>query len=132
MGNAIFDEAVVYGVEVDGHPGRAGMATVILSRNSGHNNATNDRSNDCKSSWQSLLWHSLQIELPRYAQPLFIRITEQIEKTPTQKYKKKKLQDQSFLNCGADLVYFRDDAVSSFVLLDEAMKCQILTGKHRV
>merc|ERR1719343_695361 len=102
------------------------MATVVLRQ------STSDRNKDCAKKWQSSLWHSLQVELPRYAQPLFIRITNEIEKTPTQKYKKKKLQDQSFVNCGADLVYFRDDAVSSFVLLDETMKCQILTGKHRV
>ena len=131
-GNTIFAEAVVYGVEVDGHPGRAGMAAVVLSQSSRHGIRTDDQSNNRESTWQYSLWHSLQIELPRYAQPLFIRITKEIEKTATQKYKKTKLQKESFLNCGTDLVYFRDDAVNSFVLLDDVTKSEILEGKRRV
>ena len=118
-----FVEAVVYGVEVDGHPGRAGMATVVLM---------SDHSKDFENLWQSSLWHNLQVELPRYAQPLFIRITKEIEKTPTQKYKKKKLQDESFVNCGSDLVYFRDDAVKSYVLIDNTIKDEVLAGKRRL
>ena len=84
--------------------------------------SASDRRKDCAKKWQ----------LPRYAQPLFIRITNEIEKTPTQKYKKKKLQDQSFVNCGSDLVYFRDDAVKSYVLIDDTIKDGILRGKRRV
>ena len=117
---SLFAEAVVYGVEVHGHPGRAGMATAVLCE-------------DCKQSkWQTSLWHSLQVELPRYAQPLFIRIANEIEKTPTQKYKKKKLQDESFLECGSDLVYLRDDAVKSYVLMDDAVRDDVIKGKRRV
>lgn len=128
-GESHFGEAVVYGVEVDGHPGRAGMATVVLSQSL---TGMGDHSKDYKQIWQSSLWHSLQVELPRYAQPLFIRITQEIEKTPTQKYKKKKLQDESFLNCGSDLVYFRDDTIKSFVLIDDVVRDEILSGKRRV
>eukprot|EP00531_Pseudo-nitzschia_arenysensis_P009833 CAMPEP_0116142264 /NCGR_PEP_ID=MMETSP0329-20121206/14816_1 /TAXON_ID=697910 /ORGANISM="Pseudo-nitzschia arenysensis, Strain B593" /LENGTH=690 /DNA_ID=CAMNT_0003637489 /DNA_START=45 /DNA_END=2117 /DNA_ORIENTATION=+ len=123
-----FEEAVVYGVEVDGHPGRAGMATVVLSQSM----RNDDHRNDANQTRQRSLWHSLQVELPRYAQPLFIRITKEIEKTPTQKYKKKKLQDESFFNCGSDLVYFRDDAAKSFVLIDDVILDEILNGKRRV
>eukprot|EP00578_Thalassiosira_sp_NH16_P022882 CAMPEP_0181104172 /NCGR_PEP_ID=MMETSP1071-20121207/15275_1 /TAXON_ID=35127 /ORGANISM="Thalassiosira sp., Strain NH16" /LENGTH=683 /DNA_ID=CAMNT_0023187331 /DNA_START=182 /DNA_END=2230 /DNA_ORIENTATION=- len=121
-GESCFGEAVVYGVEVDGHPGRAGMGTVVLSQSP---TRLGDHTKDYKQIWQSSLWHSLQVELPRYAQPLFIRITQEIEKTPTQKYKKKKLQDESFLNCGSDLVYFRDDTIKSFVLIDEVVRDEI-------
>ena len=131
-GTPYFVEAVVYGVEVDGHPGRAGMATAVLDQNDRHNYTSSDYGNDYETTWQSSLWHALQIELPRYAQPLFIRITKEIEKTETQKYKKKKLQDESFFNCGTDLVYFRDDDANSFVLIDETIKDEILSGNRRV
>jgi len=115
-----FVEAVVYGVEVLGHPGRAGMATVVL------------RKPNEDSSWQTSVWRSLQAELPRYAQPLFVRIASEIEKTGTQKYKKNKLQDESFLKCGSDSVYFRDDASEMFVPLDETTRHNVLSGKQRL
>mmetsp|Transcript_21698 Transcript_21698/g.51454 ORF Transcript_21698/g.51454 Transcript_21698/m.51454 type:complete len:398 (+) Transcript_21698:440-1633(+) len=115
-----FAEAVVYGVEVEGHPGRAGMATVVLTEGG------------ADEPWQDSLWHSLQSELPRYAQPLFIRIKTQIEKTSTQKYKKTKLQDESFWNCGSDPIYFRDDVAKTFVLVDATVKEEIVSGKRRV
>ena len=130
-GASYFLEAVVYGVVVEGHPGRAGMATVVLRRSEGCNKSASE-SGDREGEWQNSLWDSLQLELPRYAQPLFVRITTEIEKTSTQKYKKKKLQDESFFECGADLVYFRDDSVESFVIMDDAIKDEILTGKQRV
>jgi len=121
---AYFSEAVVYGVEVAGHPGRAGMATAVLRRN--------DVGDDSKCVWQNSLWHSLQVELPRYAQPLFIRIVNEIEKTETQKYKKKILQDESFLNCGTDEIYFRDDSAKTFMLMNDTIKNEVLIGKRRV
>ena len=119
-----FSEAVVYGVEVAGHPGRAGMAATVLR-------CTND-DDDSEFMWQDPLWHSLQLELPRYAQPLFIRVVKEIEKTETQKYKKKKLQDESFLNCGTDDIYLRDDSVKTFVLMNDTIKNEVLVGKRRV
>ena len=130
---AYFVEAVVYGVEVDGHPGRAGMATAVLRQcDSDGNSIISNLNSDAERKWQVQMWHSLQVELPRYAQPLFIRVTDEIEKTATQKYKKKKLQDESFLNCGTDAVYFRDDAAKMFVLIDDTIKHEILIGKRRV
>eukprot|EP00532_Pseudo-nitzschia_australis_P003925 CAMPEP_0168191790 /NCGR_PEP_ID=MMETSP0139_2-20121125/17704_1 /TAXON_ID=44445 /ORGANISM="Pseudo-nitzschia australis, Strain 10249 10 AB" /LENGTH=638 /DNA_ID=CAMNT_0008114989 /DNA_START=273 /DNA_END=2189 /DNA_ORIENTATION=- len=125
-------EAAVYGVEVEGHPGRAGMAAIVLRQTGSHINSASDENKNHLSKWQDSLWHSVQTELPRYAQPLFIRITTEIEKTSTQKYKKKKLQDESFLNCGSDSVYFRDDAAKMFVLMDETIKHNILNGKQRL
>ncbi|MGK3753099.1 MAG: acyl-CoA synthetase (AMP-forming)/AMP-acid ligase II [Bacillariaceae sp.] len=123
---AWFSEAVVYGVEVAGHPGRAGMAAAVLRR------TDDDDDDDSKFMWQDPLWHSLQFELPRYAQPLFIRVVKEIEKTETQKYKKKKLQDESFLNCGTDDIYFRDDSMKTFVLMNDTIKNEVLVGKRRV
>eukprot|EP00584_Thalassiosira_punctigera_P021871 CAMPEP_0172573912 /NCGR_PEP_ID=MMETSP1067-20121228/136436_1 /TAXON_ID=265564 ORGANISM="Thalassiosira punctigera, Strain Tpunct2005C2" /NCGR_SAMPLE_ID=MMETSP1067 /ASSEMBLY_ACC=CAM_ASM_000444 /LENGTH=619 /DNA_ID=CAMNT_0013366535 /DNA_START=1527 /DNA_END=3386 /DNA_ORIENTATION=- len=116
-----FVEAVVYGVEVKGNPGRAGMATVVTRQ-------TNSGSNE----WQNLLWHSLQADLPRYAQPLFVRLAKEIEKTATQKYKKNTLQKDSFLDCGSDPIYFRDDTAQTFVLMEETIKQEILGGKRKV
>ena len=130
-GAACFAEAVVYGVEVEGHPGRAGMATAVLCRGEGVDKSASEE-RDGKGTWQGSLWNALQAELPHYAQPLFVRITAEIPKTSTQKYKKKQLQDESFLECGTDPLYFRDDSVKSFVLMDEAIKDQIVLGKRRV
>lgn len=117
-GRCFFKEAVVYGVEIPGHSGRAGMATVVLRL--------------AAAGWERSVWESLQNELPRYAQPLFVRIVTEIEKTGTQKYKKNKLQDESFWKCGNDPVYFRDDASKSYVKIDETAQHELLSGKRRV
>jgi len=130
--SSYFLEVVVYGVVIEGQPGRAGMATAVLRQSARQNTNADDKGNDDVNTWQKSLWHSLQDELPQYAQPLFLRITNEIEKTSTQKYKKKKLQDESFFNCGTDQVYFRDDFAKSFVLVEDTIKDEILSGKRRV
>eukprot|EP00934_Nitzschia_sp_Nitz4_P005679 Nitzschia sp. Nitz4//scaffold268_size26297//23927//25882//NITZ4_008284-RA/size26297-processed-gene-0.15-mRNA-1//-1//CDS//3329544951//5669//frame0 len=118
-GVAFFQEAIVYGVEVEGYPGRAGMAAVVV-----HDDST--------AMWMERLWTELQDELPRYAQPLFLRVTREIEKTTTHKYKKTKLVQESFQSCGSDVVYFRDDAAKSFVVLDESIRSALLAGDMKV
>ena len=130
--SSYFLEVVVYGVVIEGQPGRAGMATAVLRQSARQNTNADDKGNDDVNTWQKSLWHSLQDELPQYAQPLFLRITNEIEKTSTQKYKKKKLQDESFFNCGTDQVYFRDDFAKSYVLMEDTIKDEILSGKRRV
>ena len=123
----LFSEAIVFGVEVPDNPGRAGMATVVMAPSptpSTNGNAAND--------WQADLWRALQDELPRYAQPLFLRVTAEIEKTSTQKYKKTQLQKESFVDCGSDLVFLRDDTKRKFVELTNQVKDAVLLGTHRV
>lgn len=124
----LFAEAVVYGVEVPGCPGRAGMATVVMNTKA----LKNDQIEPYEPYWTIALWNSLQLELPRYAQPLFLRVTKEIQKTSTQKYLKKKLQDESFQSCGSDPVYLRDDAARSYVLMHDATMRDVMSGKRRV
>lgn len=114
-----FVEAIAYGVELEGYPGRAGMATVVLHV-------------DAPNTWLEQLWPALQAELPRYAQPIIVRVAKEIEKTSTHKYKKGKLQEESFKECQADPVYFRDDALRRFVPMNETIKAALLAGTQKV
>ena len=59
-------ETVVYGVEIPGQEGRAGMATIMTT------------SVDIKK-----LGESLKKDLPAYARPIFIRLNEHVEHTGT-------------------------------------------------
>jgi acyl-CoA synthetase (AMP-forming)/AMP-acid ligase II len=58
-------EVVVYGVEIPGQEGKAGMAAVVVENNIDLN----------------LLAKSLIKDLPSYARPLFIRLTNEVEHT---------------------------------------------------
>ncbi len=83
-------EAVVYGVEVPGCDGRAGMAAVTLREGA---------SLDGKA-----LAQALYEELPGYAVPLFVRLVRQIEATTTFKNRKVELRDEGFGDVGDDPV----------------------------
>ena len=76
------DEAVVYGVEVPGRDGRAGMAAITLEPG-----ATFDAKH---------LGAQLQASLPPYAVPLFLRLREAQAATATFKYRKTELKAQGF------------------------------------
>lgn len=82
------DQAVVYGVEVPGADGRAGMAAVRL-----HERAEFDGAG---------LAEHLRSSLPSYAVPLFIRLSEELEQTSTYKSRKTELRDQAFDVSGFD------------------------------
>lgn len=123
----VFSEVVVYGVEVPGYPGRAGMAAAVMD----DQYLSDGRLRD--GSWTTVLWQHLRAELPTYAQPIFVRITSFIEKTSTEKYKKNKLQEESFIECGNnDSIYFRDDQKKSFVPMDTSLRRDILSNKRRI
>jgi len=92
------EEVCVYGVEVTGCEGRAGMA---LIRVKGVINW-----NDIKS-----------IDLPSYANPLFLRFTEnEILKTGTYKFSRITFKKQGFdpSLCKGDSLYFRNDEEKIF------------------
>jgi fatty-acyl-CoA synthase len=80
-------EAVtVFGVEVPGTDGRAGMAAVVLRE---------DKQFDGVS-----LANTVSEGLPSYARPLFVRVVDSLEQTSTFKSKKGDLRDQGY---GSDL-----------------------------
>lgn len=78
-------EAVVYGVEIPGTNGRAGMATLVPEVDATH----------LQEQLGSLLDY-LKNSLPHYAVPLFLRIKTDLDVTGTFKYKKSDLKKESY------------------------------------
>lgn len=97
-------EAVtVFGVQVPGADGRAGMAAVVLNR---------DQEFDGASLAKTVYDH-----LPGYAMPLFIRVVDSLEHTATVKAKKVDLREQGYGSDVDDPLYVlkgRDDGYVRF------------------
>jgi fatty-acyl-CoA synthase len=110
-------DIVVYGVEVPGADGRAGMAAVTAQPD---------------LDLQAL--HSLAKErLPSYARPVFIRLCRQIEVTETFKPKKQALMSEGFdPRAISDRICVEDRAADAYVPLDEAIYAAIQRGEFRV
>ncbi len=85
--------ANVYGVEVPGCEGRAGMAAIQIDE-------------DTPFDW-NVFETMLESELPVYARPLFIRVQRNIKTTATFKLVKNDLRDESYhpSKVGQDLLY---------------------------
>jgi fatty-acyl-CoA synthase len=110
-------DMVVYGVEVPGADGRAGMAAITAQPD---------------LNLQAL--HSLARErLPSYARPVFIRLCRQIDVTETFKPKKQALMSEGFdPRATSDPIYVEDRAAEAYVRLDEAIYAAIRRGEFRV
>uniref|UniRef100_A0A1B6CWE8 long-chain-fatty-acid--CoA ligase n=1 Tax=Clastoptera arizonana TaxID=38151 RepID=A0A1B6CWE8_9HEMI len=78
---ANYRDCVVYGVEVSGNEGRAGMAAIVDQSGSLNLNT---------------LAEGLKKSLPSYARPLFVRILNEVELTGTYKLKKLDLQKEGY------------------------------------
>jgi fatty-acyl-CoA synthase len=110
-------EANVYGVNVPGKDGRAGMAALAC------NGAL-----DLAGLRQHLVAH-----LPDYAWPLFLRIRGQIEVTTTFKQKKTELVRQGFDPAETtDALYFHDPERRAFVPLDQPLYDRIMARQVRI
>jgi fatty-acyl-CoA synthase len=108
-------DAVVYGVTVPNHDGRAGMAAVIPGE--GFDLAA--------------LWSHLDRALPAYAQPLFLRIATGIDQTGTFKLTSTTLARAGYAGSD-DAVWFNDRAARGFIACDEALRQAIETGEKRL
>ena len=75
----------VYGVEIPGTDGRAGMAAIVLREGLDIQNI--DIGN--------ISWHIHQ-HLPGYARPIFLRLLNELPTTSTHKLQKNELRDQAF------------------------------------
>ena len=95
------DAAVVYGVEVPGCDGRAGMAAVTLE-------------DGVDIDPKKLAAHLYQ-ELPSYAVPLFIREVPALEATSTFKNRKVELREESFTEVGDDTVWVLKGKADGYV-----------------
>jgi fatty-acyl-CoA synthase len=110
-------DANVYGVDVQGHEGRAGMATVVV---------------DGPLDLAELRAH-LHARLPSYARPMFVRIGGPLDVTMTFKPKKLDLVAQGFdPGKTSDPLYVDDPRRDQFVRLDAALFQEIVGGKVRL
>jgi fatty-acyl-CoA synthase len=91
-------DAVVFGVSVPGHEGRAGMAAITTNEN---------------FNLAALPAH-LSAHLPHYAQPLFVRCCQTLEITGTFKLTKGKLAAEGYTN-STDPVWFNDRGTNQFI-----------------
>jgi fatty-acyl-CoA synthase len=108
-------DAVVYGVTLPGHEGRAGMAAIV----------TDDRFD------LGGLRAFLTANLPNYARPLFVRIRPALDVTGTFKLVTGTLAWEGFEGT-TDPVWFNDQAAGRFVACDGDLVRSIGDGSRRL
>ena len=111
--------ANVYGVEVEGADGRAGMAAIALSP---------------ETHFDGKLFYAFVAErLPAYAAPAFVRIVEGLETTGTLKLPKVALQKEGYdIERIRDAVLVREDAQGAYVPLTRDVLSEIRAGRCRL
>jgi fatty-acyl-CoA synthase len=110
-------EANVYGVEIPGRDGRAGMAAIVGRE---HFNLTGFRD------------HLIE-RLPDYARPVFLRLRNDIDVTATFKQRKIDLVKEGFDPVVSDdPIYFNDPTANAFVRLDRPLYDRIRAGGVRL
>jgi fatty-acyl-CoA synthase len=110
-------EANVYGVEVPGREGRAGMAAIVC-----------DPDLDLAD-----LRSYLSFRLPEYARPLFLRVRGEIDVTATFKQRKISLVKDGFDPENIrDAIYFDDPRVEAYVRLDGTLHRNIVSGEVKL
>ena len=106
----------VYGVEVPGVEGRAGMAAITLK-------------DGIKFDAQAFSFYAHR-ELPSFACPVFVRIEKEQDTTGTFKLVKGQLKKEAFhLDQIDQPVYIKKPNSNDYELLDQAFYAQILAGK---
>jgi fatty-acyl-CoA synthase len=108
-------DAIVYGVKVPGHEGRAGMAAIT----------TDDR-----FDWEGLMAH-LAEHLPAYAHPRFIRRAARLDVTGTFKLMKGQFVHESYADA-TDPVWFNDRGTGRFIVCDADLVQAIGDGRQRL
>lgn len=103
----------VYGVEIPGRDGRAGMAAIVAGEGFEIDG----------------LYAHLAAQLPTYARPLFLRLSRSLEVTETFKHRKRELAAEGFDPSRIpDPVFFASSGRSIYVALDSALYGKILSG----
>ena len=119
--SGLTEEAIVYGVEIPGTNGKAGMVTLVPQM---QDNQTGIHDFDADK-----LFSYLQENLPAYAIPVFVRVTRGIEKTGTFKYKKVDLKNAGYsLDKDDDDVYVWLPRTESYTRLDNELLKKIDGG----
>jgi len=105
-------EATVYGVELPGTEGRAGMAAVVT-----------------RAPFDLETFRRHVAALPGYARPLFLRIVPSIQLTDTFRLKKHELAAQGYdPTLITDELYFDDPELRRYIPLDAILHERIRTG----
>ncbi len=106
-------DVTVYGVEVPGRDGRAGMAAIVVD----------------ESFRIAGLYSHLAAQLPAYARPLFLRRADCLQVTETFKHRKRELAAEGFdPRKITDAVFFTSSERSIYAALDLALYEKILAG----
>lgn len=115
LGRALPDgtPVTVYGVEVPGHEGRAGMAAIGLEGGS--------------VDWRAV--HAAASALPPAARPVFARALASLPSTATGKLQKRALQAEGWEVEG---VRMRDDRAGSYTRVDEATRARLRAATARL
>ncbi|XP_070780260.1 long-chain fatty acid transport protein 6 [Enoplosus armatus] len=112
-------EVNVYGVEIPGHEGRAGMAAMIVRPG-------------LAFSGGKLFEHVMR-DLPAYARPLFVRLQEVMEMTSTFKQQKFQLVQSGFNpSTISDPLYVLDYPQKSYVPLTDSTYHSVLSGERKL
>ncbi|XP_013876970.1 long-chain fatty acid transport protein 2 [Austrofundulus limnaeus] len=112
-------EANVYGVKVEGHEGRIGMAAVTLR--------------DGEDLDRADVYKQVVNYLPTYARPRFIRIQPCLEMTGTFKMKKVKLVEEGFNPALIqDPLYFLDSEKKTYVPLTDEIYRAIISKELKL
>jgi fatty-acyl-CoA synthase len=110
------EDAIAYGVEVPGQDGRAGMVTLVTTK---------------EFDLKGFEKHVAQ-RLPEYARPVFLRRSGEIDVTGTFKQRRLELQKEGFDPAVVeDTLYFRDPSNGAFEPLDAALRGRICDGLVR-
>ncbi|XP_070539259.1 long-chain fatty acid transport protein 2-like [Ptychodera flava] len=112
-------EANVYGIQIPGQDGRAGMASLVLKNG--------------ETFEPSEFYKHVTTSLPMYACPRFLRMVDKLDKTGTFKYKKGDLIKQGFNPEEIkNKMYYIDIAGRTYKPLNESAYLHIVTGKAKL
>lgn len=125
ISDVIFDTNV-YGVEIPGYPGRAGMARITLAEGKVIDDLDFEK-----------LYSLLEGQLAPYARPVFLRFAKPQDgghSTSTFKHIKASLRNQGFepANCEGEAIYMRDDASKSFRIFTKSLHDDVCNSKVRL
>jgi len=111
-------DTIVYGVDVPGAEGKAGMAAIVET---------------AEHFDLDTFLKNLKAELPSYAIPLFLRIVESLDITGTYKIKKNDFQREGYNpKIVQDPLYFYNSSLGGYCRLDRDLYSDILDMKCRL
>ncbi|ARN83573.1 long-chain-acyl-CoA synthetase [Methylocystis bryophila] len=111
------NDVIVYGVEAPSYEGRAGMAALAVGRDFD----------------LSVLRAIMDEQLPGYARPLFLRLTDRLDFTETFKLKKRSLMEQGFDPSKIDdPLYFVSPGEAACAPIGKELYAKIVDGRVRL